>query len=223
MRRSHQIYYQIYLKMSGLIGKKIGMTSIYDASGKCVPCTVIEAGPCVVTQVKTVEKDGYSAIQLGYDERKEKNTPKPLKGHFAKANTTPKKIVREFTRFEEGHQKSLGDVLDVTVFEEGEFVDVSGTSKGKGFQGVVKRHHFGGVGDATHGQHNRLRAPGSLGASSYPSRVLKGMRMAGQTGNKQVKMINLQIMKIVKEKNLVLVKGSVPGPNGSYIKIERWS
>ena len=199
------------------------MTSIYDASGKVVPCTVLEAGPCVVTQVKTVETDGYSAIQLAYDEKKEKNTTKSLKGHFAKAGTTPKKIVREFTRFEEGHQKSLGDVLDVTVFEEGEFVDVSGTSKGKGFQGVVKRHHFGGVGDATHGQHNRLRAPGSMGASSYPSRVFKGMRMAGQMGNAKVKCINLQIMKIVKEKNLVLVKGSVPGANGSYIIIERWS
>ena len=209
--------------MSGLIGKKIGMTSIYDASGKVVPCTVLEAGPCVVTQVKTVEKDGYSAIQLAYDEKKEKNTTKSLKGHFAKAGTTPKKIMREFTRFEEGHQKSLGDVLDVTVFEEGEFVDVSGTSKGKGFQGVVKRHHFGGVGDATHGQHNRLRAPGSMGASSYPSRVFKGMRMAGQMGNAKVKVINLQIVKIVKEKNLLLVKGSVPGANGSYIIIERWS
>ena len=209
--------------MSGLIGKKIGMTSIYDASGKVVPCTVLEAGPCVVTQVKTVETDGYSAIQLAYDEKKEKNTTKSLKGHFAKAGTTPKKIVREFTRFEEGHQKSLGDVLDVTVFEEGEFVDVSGTSKGKGFQGVVKRHGFRGVGDATHGQHNRLRAPGSMGASSYPSRVFKGMRMAGQMGNAKVKCINLQIMKIVKEKNLVLVKGSVPGANGSYIIIERWS
>ena len=209
--------------MSGLIGKKIGMTSIYDASGKVVPCTVLEAGPCVVTQVKTVETDGYSAIQLAYDEKKEKNTTKSLKGHFAKAGTTPKKILREFTRFEEGHQKSLGDVLDVTVFEEGEFVDVSGTSKGKGFQGVVKRHHFGGVGDATHGQHNRLRAPGSMGASSYPSRVFKGMRMAGQMGNAKVKVINLQIVKIVKEKNLLLVKGSVPGANGSYIIIERWS
>ena len=209
--------------MSGLLGKKIGMTSIYDASGKIVPCTVLEAGPCVVTQVKTVEKDGYNAIQLGYDEKKEKRTTKALKGHFAKAGTTPKKLLREFTRFEEGHKKQYGEILDVTVFEEGEFVDVIGISKGKGFQGVVKRHGFGGVGDSTHGQHNRLRAPGSLGASSYPSRVLKGMRMAGQTGNKQVKMINLQIMKIVKEKNLILVKGSVPGPNGSYIKIERWS
>ena len=209
--------------MSGLIGKKIGMTSIYDASGKIVPCTVIEAGPCVVTQVKTVEKDGYSAIQLGYDEKKEKNTTKPLKGHFAKAGTTPKKILHEFTRFEEGHKKNFGEVLDVSVFEEGEFVDVSGTSKGKGFQGVVKRHGFGGVGDATHGQHNRLRAPGSMGASSYPSRVFKGMRMAGQMGNVKVKVINLQILKIVKEKNLLLVKGSVPGANGSYLIIERWS
>ena len=209
--------------MSGLLGKKIGMTSIYDASGKIVPCTVLEAGPCVVTQVKTIEKDGYEAIQLGYDEKKEKRTTKALKGHFAKAGTTPKKLLREFTRFEEGHKKQYGEILDVTVFEEGEFVDVIGISKGKGFQGVVKRHGFGGVGDSTHGQHNRLRAPGSLGASSYPSRVLKGMRMAGQTGCKQVKMINLQIMKIVKEKNLILVKGSVPGPNGSYIKIERWS
>lgn len=209
--------------MSGLIGKKIGMTSIYDASGKVVPCTVLEAGPCVVTQVKTVETDGYSAIQLAYDEKKEKKTTKSLKGHFEKAGTTPKKILREFTRFEEGHQKSLGDVLDVTVFEEGEYVDVSGTSKGKGFQGVVKRHGFRGVGDATHGQHNRLRAPGSMGASSYPSRVFKGMRMAGQMGNAKVKVINLQIVKIVKEKNLVLVKGSVPGANGSYIIIERWS
>ena len=209
--------------MSGLIGKKIGMTSIYDASGKIVPCTVLEAGPCVVTQVKTVEKDGYDAIQLGYDEKKEKRTSKSMQGHFAKAGTTPKKIVREFTRFEEGHKKKFGEVLDVTVFEEGEFVDVSGVSKGKGFQGVVKRHHFGGVGDSTHGQHNRLRAPGSLGASSYPSRVFKGMRMAGQTGGNKVKVINLQIMKIVKEKKLILVKGSVPGPSGSYIIIERWN
>ena len=199
------------------------MTSIYDASGKIVPCTVIEAGPCVVTQVKTIENDGYSAIQLGYDEKKEKNTTKPLKGHFAKAGTTPKKILHEFTRFEEGHKKSFGEVLDVTVFEEGEFVDVSGTSKGKGFQGVVKRHGFGGVGDATHGQHNRLRAPGSMGASSYPSRVFKGMRMAGHMGNAKVKVINLQILKVVKEKNLLVVKGSVPGANGSYLIIERWS
>lgn len=209
--------------MSGLIGKKIGMTSIYDASGKIVPCTVLEAGPCVVTQVKTVETDGYNAIQLGYDEKKEKNTSKPLKGHFAKAGTTPKKIVREFTRFEEGHKKQFGDVLSVDIFTEGEYVDVSGTSKGKGFQGVVRRHGFRGVGDSTHGQHNRLRAPGSMGASSFPSRVFKGMRMAGRMGGDKVKMINLQIIKIVKEKNLILVKGSVPGANGSYIIIERWS
>jgi len=209
--------------MSGLIGKKIGMTSIYDASGKIVPCTVIEAGPCVVTQVKTVATDGYDAIQLAFDEKKEKRTSKPLKGHFDKAGTTPKKVLKEFTRFEEGHKKVFGDILDVTVFIEGEFIDVSGVSKGKGFQGVVKRHGFGGVGDATHGQHNRLRAPGSLGASSWPSRVMKGMRMAGRTGGNKVKMINLQIVKIVQEKNLLLVKGSVPGPNGSYLIIERWS
>jgi large subunit ribosomal protein L3 len=209
--------------MSGLIGKKIGMTSIFDASGKIIPCTVLEAGPCVVTQVKTVEKDGYSAIQLGFDEKKEKRTTKSLKGHFAKAGTTPKKVLKEFTRFEEGHQKKFGDVLDVSVFIEGEYVDVSGVSKGKGFQGVVKRHGFSGVGDRTHGQHNRLRAPGSMGASSWPSRVFKGMRMAGRTGGQNVKMINLQIVKLVPEKNLVVVKGSVPGPNGSYISIERWS
>jgi large subunit ribosomal protein L3 len=209
--------------MSGLIGKKIGMTSIFDASGKIVPCTVIEAGPCVVTQVKTVEKDGYSAIQLGFDEKKEKRTPKALKGHFAKAGTSPKKILREFTRFEEGSRKTFGEILNVSVFVEGEYVDVSGISKGKGFQGVIKRHGFGGVGDATHGQHNRLRAPGSLSASSWPSRVFKGMKMAGRTGGANVKMINLQIMKIVPEKNLVVVKGSVPGPNGSYLIIERWS
>jgi large subunit ribosomal protein L3 len=176
-----------------------------------------------VTQVKTVEKDGYSAIQLGFDEKKEKRTTKSLKGHFAKAGTSPKKIIREFTRFEEGSRKTFGEVLGVSVFVEGEYVDVSGISKGKGFQGVVKRHGFSGVGDRTHGQHNRLRAPGSMGASSWPSRVFKGMRMAGRTGGEKVKMINLQIVKLVPEKNLVLVKGSVPGPNGSYVIIERWS
>ena len=196
--------------MSGLIGKKIGMTSIFDASGKNLPCTVIEAGPCVVTQVKSVDKDGYDAIQLAFDEKKEKNTTKALQGHFAKANTTPKRVVREFTRFEQGSRKSFGEVLTVSVFEEGEFVDVSGVSKGKGFQGVVKRHGFGGVGDSTHGQHNRLRAPGSMGASSYPSRVLPGMRMAGRTGGQKVKIQNLQIIKIIPEKNLLIVKGSVP-------------
>ncbi len=209
--------------MSGLIGKKIGMTSIYDASGKQMPCTVIEAGPCVVTQVKTPENDGYSAIQLAFEEMKEKNCKKPMKGHFAKANTTPKRYLAEFSRFEEGSKKSFGEVLTCDVFSEGEFVDVVGISKGKGFQGVVKRHGFGGVGDKTHGQHDRLRAPGSVGASSYPSRVFKGLRMAGRTGGRRVKVQNLQILKILAEKNLVLVKGSVPGPKGAILKIERWS
>jgi large subunit ribosomal protein L3 len=209
--------------MSGLIGKKIGMTSIWDASGKNVPCTVIQAGPCVVTQVKTKEVDGYEAIQLSFDEKSEKNTPKALKGHFAKANTTPKKISMEFTRFEEENRKSHGDVIGVDVFVEGEFIDVGGITKGKGFQGVVKRHGFGGVGQGSHGQHNRMRAPGSIGAASYPARVFKGMKMGGQMGNQHRKMINLQIVKLVPEKNLVLVKGSVPGPKGSYLKLERWS
>lgn len=209
--------------MSGLIGKKVGMTSIFDASGKNLPCTVIQAGPCVVTQVRTIEKDGYEAIQLAFDEKKEKNTTQAMQGHFKKAGTTPKRILMEFSRFELGHRKSFGETLRVDVFEEGEFVDVSGTSKGKGFQGVVKRHGFGGVGDRTHGQHNRLRAPGSVGASSYPSRVFKGMRMAGRTGGAKTKLLNLQIVKLIPEKDLILVKGSVPGHNGSYLKIERWS
>ncbi len=209
--------------MSGLIGKKIGMTSIYDASGKNVPCTVIQAGPCVVTQIKTVERDGYDAIQLAFDEKKEKQTSRALKGHFDKAKTTPKRVLAEFTRFEKEHQKDFGDVLKADVFIEGEFIDVVGISKGKGFQGVVKRHGFAGVGQATHGQHNRLRAPGSLGASSWPSRVFKGMRMGGRTGGNRVKMINLQIMKLLPEQNIVVVKGSVPGPNGSYLILERWS
>ena len=209
--------------MSGIIGKKIGMTSIYDEAGMNIPCTVIEAGPCVVTQVKTKENDGYDAIQLAYEDKKDKHTTSALKGHFAKAGVSPKKIVREFTRFEAGHQKKYGDVLTVDIFEEGEFIDVVGYSKGKGFQGVVKRHGFGGVGDKTHGQHNRMRAPGSIGASSYPSRVFKGMRMAGRTGGNRVKMINLQVVKIIPEKNLILVKGAVPGPNGSFVIVERWS
>ncbi len=209
--------------MSGLIGKKIGMTSVYDASGKNIPCTVIEAGPCVVTQVKTKENDGYEAIQLSFDEKKEKHTTNALKGHFKKAGTTPKKMIYEFTRFEADHQKQFGDVILADVFIEGEYIDVVGTTKGKGFQGVVKRHGFRGVGDATHGQHDRLRAPGSVGASSWPSRVFKGLRMAGRTGGNRRKMINLQIVKIVTEKNLILVKGSVPGPKGSYVIIERWS
>ncbi|MCK5338505.1 MAG: 50S ribosomal protein L3 [Bacteroidales bacterium] len=209
--------------MSGIIGKKIGMTSIFDDAGKNIPCTVIEAGPCVVTQVKTKDIDGYDAIQIAYDDKKDKHTTAALKGHFAKAGVSPKKVVTEFTRFETGHQKKYGDVLTVDIFEEGEFIDVVGYSKGKGFQGVVKRHGFKGVNDATHGQHNRLRAPGSIGASSYPSRVFKGMRMGGRTGGDRVKLINLQVVKIVPEKNLILVKGAVPGPNGSYVIVERWS
>ena len=209
--------------MSGLIGKKIGMTSIYDASGKNIPCTVIEAGPCVITQVKTKATDGYEALQLAFDEQKESKTTKAMKGHFDKAKVTPRKIVREFTRFEAGHQKKFGDVLTVDIFVEGEYIDVVGTTKGKGFQGVVRRHGFKGVNQATHGQHNRLRAPGSVGASSYPSRVFKGTRMAGRLGAGRVKMINLQIMKLIPEKNIVIVKGSVPGPNGSYLILERWS
>ncbi len=209
--------------MSGILGKKIGMTSIYDESGRNIPVTVVEAGPCVVTQVKTKEKDGYDAIQMAFDERKVKNTPKALQKHFEKAGTTPKKVVREFSRFEEGHRKSLGETITVDVFMEGEFVDVTGISKGKGFQGVVKRYNFNGVGQATHGQHNRLRKPGSIGACAYPSRVFKGLRMGGHMGNRTVKAINLQIMKIVPEKNLLVVKGSVPGSKNGYLKIERWS
>jgi large subunit ribosomal protein L3 len=209
--------------MSGIIGKKIGMTSIYDKNGKNVPCTVIEAGPCVVTQVKNKSTDGYDAIQIAFDDQKEKHTTKALKGHFAKAGVSPKRIVAEFTRFEEGHQKKFGDILLADIFIEGEYIDVVGTSRGRGFQGVVRRHNFAGVNDATHGQHNRLRAPGSIGASSWPSRVMKGMRMAGQMGNKRVKTINLQVMKILLDKNIVLVKGSVPGSKGSYVILERWS
>jgi large subunit ribosomal protein L3 len=188
-----------------------------------VACTVIEAGPCVVTQIRTKETDGYDAIQLAFDHRKEKHLTKALKGHFAKAGSEPKRILREFTRFEVGHQKKFGDILTVDIFEEGEFVDVVGQTKGRGFQGVVRRHGFSGVGDKSHGQHDRDRAPGSIGASSYPSRVLKGMKMAGRLGNDRRKMINLQILKIIPEKNLILVKGAVPGHNGSYVIVERWS
>ena len=205
--------------MPGLIGKKIGMTSVYDENGKNIPCTVLEAGPCVVTQVKTEETDGYSAIQLGYGEKKEKNTSKAMQGHFAKTKTEPKHKLVEFDQFEE--EKQPGDLVTVELFEEGEFVDVSGTSKGKGFQGVVKRHGFAGVGDATHGQHNRMRAPGSIGAASTPSRVMKGMRMAGQTGNAKVKVQNLQVVKVYAENNLLVVKGAVPGSKGSYVVIEK--
>jgi large subunit ribosomal protein L3 len=209
--------------MSGLIGKKVGMTSVFDEAGKSIPCTVIEAGPCVVTQIRTKEKDGYDAIQLAFDDKKEKHSNKAEMGHFTKAQTAPKRIVREFSRFEAEHRKEFGQSVDVTVFEEGEYIDVVGTSKGKGFQGVVKRHGFSGVGGATHGQHNRLRAPGSIGSSSYPSRVFKGMRMAGRQGGSRVKMINLQIIKIIPERNLLVIKGSVPGAKGSYVILERWS
>ena len=207
--------------MPGLIGKKVGMISVFGADGKNIPCTVVEAGPCVVTQVRTVETDGYAAIQLAYDEKKEKQTSKALKGHFEKAGTTPKKKVVEFEADFAGDLK-LGDVLTVAdVFTEDiKFVDVVGTSKGKGFQGVVKRHGFAGVGGQTHGQHNRLRHPGSMGASSWPSRVFPGMRMAGHMGNERVKVFNLEVLKVIPENNLVVVKGSVPGAKGSYIILE---
>ena len=195
------------------------MTSIYDANGKNIPCTVIEAGPCVVTQVKTPETDGYNALQLGFEDQKESRVNKPSMGHFKKAGSTPKKKLVEFRDFEGEH--NLGDAITVDIFAEGEFVDVAGTSKGKGFQGVVKRHNFRGVGDATHGQHNRMRAPGSIGAASYPARVFKGMRMAGQMGNKRVKVTNLQVMKVFPEKNLLVVKGAIPGPKNSYVIVEK--
>ena len=206
-------------KMSGIIGKKVGMTSIFDAEGKNIPCTVIEAGPCVVTQLRTIETDGYQAVQLAFDEKKEKNTSAPLKGHFEKANTTPKRKLVEFKTFED--QKSLGDMVTVDLFEEGDFVDVVGTSKGKGFQGVVKRHGFAGVGGQTHGQHNRMRAPGSLGASSWPSKVFKGMRMAGRMGGDRVKIQNLQVLKVYPEQNLLVVSGSIPGAKGSYVIVDK--
>jgi large subunit ribosomal protein L3 len=209
--------------MLGIIGKKVGMTSIFTPEGKNVACTVIEAGPCVVTQVKNNETDGYNAVQMAFDDKKEKNTPKAELGHFKKAGTTAKAKLVEFKGIREDleHDLKLGDVLTVDIFSEGEFVDVIGTSKGKGFQGVVKRHGFSGVGMATHGQHNRLRAPGSLGASSWPSKVMKGMRMAGRTGGDRVMSINLVVMKVIKDKNLLVVSGSVPGAKGSYVIVER--
>jgi large subunit ribosomal protein L3 len=206
--------------MNGLIGKKIGMTSIFDDAGKYVACTVIEAGPCVVTQVRTEESDGYEALQLGYGEAKAKNTSQALQGHFQKAKTGPKRKVVEFRDFD--MEKAIGDVIKVDeVFEEGDYVNAVGTSKGKGFQGVVKRHGFAGVNDATHGQHNRQRAPGSIGAASYPARVFKGMRMAGRTGGKRVKIRNLEVVKIFPEKNLILVKGAVPGHKGAFVILEK--
>ncbi|GAB5557303.1 MAG: 50S ribosomal protein L3 [Schleiferiaceae bacterium] len=206
--------------MPGLIGKKIGMTSIFSPEGKNLPCTVLEVGPCVVTQVKSEDVDGYRAIQIGYGEKKEKNTPKAEVGHFKKAGTTPKKRVAEFRDYEM-EDINLGDTLTVDIFAEGEFVDIAGTSKGKGFQGVVKRHNFAGVGQATHGQHNRLRAPGSIGAGSDPSRVFKGMRMAGRMGGTAVKIQNLQVLKVDVEKNLLIVKGSVPGARNSFVIVEK--
>jgi large subunit ribosomal protein L3 len=202
--------------MPGIIGRKVGMTSIYSAEGKAMPCTVIEAGPCVITQIKTQDRDGYEATQLGFGDRKDKNTPNALKGHFKKANTAPKSKLVEFKGFE---NVNLGDTVDVNIFEEGEYVNVVGTSKGKGFQGVVRRHGFGGVGQATHGQHNRLRAPGSIGACSYPARVFKGMRMAGQMGNKRVVQENLEVLKVLADKNLIVVKGSIPGSKGATVSI----
>ncbi len=207
--------------MPGLIGKKIGMTSVFGADGKSIPCTVIEAGPCVVTQLRTAETDGYEAVQLAYDEITEKHASAPLMGHFKKAGTTPKRKLVEFPLDFEQELK-LGDVLTVAdvIKEDTPFVDVVGTSKGKGFQGVVHRHHFKGVGGQTHGQHNRLRHPGSMGASSWPSRVLPGMRMAGHMGNARVKVFNLKVVKVLPENNLVVVKGSVPGARGSYVILE---
>lgn len=193
------------------------MTSVFSAEGKNIPCTVIEVGPCVVTQVKTVEKDGYEAVQVGFQDKKEKHTTKPLQGHFEKAGVAPKRHLAEFKNFD--NEYKLGDEITVDLFSNTEFVDVIGTSKGKGFQGVVKRHGFGGVGQTTHGQKNRLRAPGSVGASSYPSKVFKGMRMAGQDGNRQVTMENLQVIKVMPEHNILLVKGSVPGAKGAILLI----
>ena len=203
--------------MPGLLGTKIGMTSVFSADGKNVPCTVIEVGPCVVTQVKTLEKDGYEALQLGYQEKKAKHTTKPEAGHFKKAGVKPQRHLAEFKNFEDEYK--LGDTITVDFFNDATFVDVIGTSKGKGFQGVVKRHGFGGVGDKTHGQDDRYRAPGSIGACSYPAKVFKGMRMAGQMGNERVTVQNLQIIKIIPENNLLVVKGSVPGCKGSILSI----
>ena len=204
--------------MPGLIGKKIGMTSVLSADGKNIPCTVIEVGPCVVTQVKTVETDGYEALQLGFQEKKEKHTTKPEMGHFKKAGVAPQRHLAEFKGFE-GY--ALGVTITVDLFTESDFVDVIGTSKGKGYQGVVKRHGFGGVGQTTHGQHNRLRAPGSIGACSYPAIVFKGMRMAGQMGNERVTVQNLQVIKVIPEHNILMIKGSIPGCKGSIVLIEK--
>jgi large subunit ribosomal protein L3 len=205
--------------MPGLIGKKVGMTSVFSAEGKSIPCTVIEAGPCYVTQIKTIETDGYEAVQVGFADKKEKRTTQPLAGHFKKAGIAPKKKLVEFSDFEQ--ELELGSEINVELFADATFVDITGISKGKGFQGVVKRHGFAGVGQATHGQHNRLRAPGSIGACSTPSRVFKGLRMAGQTGNSAATIQNLKVLKVIAENNLLLVKGSIPGAKGSYVIIEK--
>ncbi|MBD5299941.1 MAG: 50S ribosomal protein L3 [Duncaniella sp.] len=205
--------------MPGLLGKKIGMTSVFSADGKNVPCTVIEVGPCVVTQIKTADKDGYEAVQLGFVEKKDKHTTAPMAGHFKKAGVAPQRHLAEFKGFD--GEYNLGDTITVDLFNENDFVDIQGTSKGKGFQGVVKRHGFGGVGQSTHGQHNRLRAPGSVGACSYPAKVFKGMRMAGQMGNEKVTIQNLQVLKVIADHNLLLIKGSIPGSKGSIVLIEK--
>ena len=210
--------------MPGIIGRKIGMTSIYTEEGKSVPCTVVEAGPCVVTQVKNEETDGYKSVQLAYGDRKEKNTPKAMRNHFAKAKTSPKQKLVEFRDFREEFESKvqLGNTINIEdVFQENDFLDAIGTSKGKGFQGVVKRHNFGGVGQSTHGQHNRLRAPGSIGGASTPSRVFKGLRMAGRTGGERKKVLNLKVMKIYPEKNLMLISGSIPGATNSFVILEK--
>jgi large subunit ribosomal protein L3 len=204
--------------MPGLIGKKIGMTSVFSADGKNIPCTVIEVGPCVVTQVKTAAVDGYNALQLGFEEQKEKHATQPELGHFKKAGVTPKRHLAEF-KFD--GEYNLGDTITVDLFNENDFVDIVGVSKGKGYQGVVKRHGFGGVGQSTHGQHNRLRAPGSVGACSYPAKVFKGMRMAGQMGNQRVTVQNLQVLKVIAEHNVLMIKGSIPGSKGSIVLIEK--
>ena len=210
--------------MLGIIGKKVGMTTLYDSKGHSAPCTVIEGGPCVVTQIKTLATDGYQAVQLGYADKKEKNTSKPLQGHFKKASCTPKRKLVEFRNFAEkvGQEVKLGQVIRVEdIFTVGEYVDAIGTSKGKGFQGVVKRHGFSGVGGRTHGQHNRERAPGSIGGASYPSRVFKGMKMAGRTGGQRVKVANLKVLKIFPEKNLIVINGAIPGPSNAHIILEK--
>ena len=205
--------------MSGLIGKKIGMTSIFDTDGKNMACTVVEAGPCVITQIKSFEKDGYDAVQLGYDNLKDNKVKKSQSGHFKKSKGNAKRSLAEFSNFQADLKE--GDIIDVNHFVKGEYVDVSGNSKGKGFQGVVKRHGFSGVGQSTHGQHNRLRAPGSIGAASYPARVFKGMRMAGQTGNKKVTIQNLKVLEIIPEKNLLILKGAIPGHKNSTVLIKK--